>query len=196
MANVVAGDVLSLKKSVLACALALGAAGAAVAGPSVVVFDSLSSTPISPLDIIGGPIGDPVTLAAGTPRNFSGYQTYVYNGGNVDVSTNLTLTIFDVTGTTSLFSVVAPVTALAGANNLFTIECNCGVLPDQLMFELSLANSTDLFFAIDVNGAPAVGADNTPVDGTVALRINAVPEPSTFALGALGLFAAFRRRKA
>lgn len=196
MANFIAGDVLSLKKTVLACALALGAAGAAVAGPSVVVFDSLSSTPLNPFDYIAGPIGDPVTLAAGTPRNFSGYQTYVYNEGQSAVTTDLTLTIFDVTGTTALFSVVAPVTAAVGGPTLVSVDCMCGVLPDQLMFELSLANGTDLGFGIDVSGTPAVGSDNTPVDGTVSLRINAVPEPSTFALGALGLFAAFRRRKA
>lgn len=193
MANFVAGDFFSLKKAAVACAIAFGAVGAATAGPSVSVFDSLNSTPTT-FNVAAG--GEQVQLGAG-PRNFSGYQTYVENVGTADIVTDITLAIFDVTGTTQLFSVLAQnVNLVAGKINLITVDCNCGVLPDQLYYDLSLlSTSADLSFG-DATGALAAGTDLNPNDGAVAIRINAVPEPGALglALAAMGLMAAFRRK--
>jgi len=177
-----------MKKSILTALVASAAVGAFAQG--TVVFSNL--TGLSP--------GQPIFNVDGTTKLTSAYEGQVYESATAGGTFTAVGNIVSVTGTTGYILGGSEVLAgVAGGANVF-IEIRAWKTSDGSSYEAALAANGATGVSIPVaystgnpGGSPPTAAG--PLTGFKSFNLVNVPEPTTIALGALGLGALLIRRR-
>lgn len=178
-----------MKKSILTALVASAAVGAFAQG--TVVFSNL--TGLSP--------GQPIFNTDGTTKLTSAYEGQVYESATAGGTFTAVGNIVSVTGTTGYILGGSEVLAgVAGGANVF-IEIRAWKTSEGSSYEAALANPNETGTGVSIpvaystgnpGGSPPTAAG--PLTGFKSFQL-VIPEPSTIALGALGLGALLIRRR-
>lgn len=174
-----------MKKSILTALIATAAAGAFAQG--TVVFSNL--TGLSP--------GQPIFNTDGVTKLTSSYEGQLYESATAGGTFTAVGSAVAVTGTTGYI--------LGGSETLTGVAANTAIFLEVRAWETSFGSTYE---AASAAGSP-VGISNVipyttgggsppvapgPLTGLTSFHLN-VPEPSTLALGALGVGALLLRRR-